>query len=81
MNEPVAICNSGPPRLICDARLHLERAIGHEVYLRCNTLAPHNGLHHDPYYNVYWREDSVRMKGGWKDGKRPAWMKEEDQYE
>ena len=79
-----AMCNMGPPKHICEARLHLDRAIGREVYLRCNALAPHNGLHHDTHYEVYWREDSARMariQGGWKDGKRPAWMREEDQYE
>jgi len=55
-----AMCNTGPPKQICEARQHLERAIGREVYLRCNTLAPHNGLHHDAYYGIYWREDLGR---------------------
>jgi len=76
-----AMCNQGLARTMCSTTQWIEGSSG-TVVLTCNLLSPHNGSHHDQDAGVYWREDSVRMKkGGWKDGKRPAWMKEEDQYE
>lgn len=69
-----AMCNRGPDRQRCKARHMLEKQMG--CYLTCELLNPHNGPHHDTYYRVYWREDLARS--GWKDGKRPNWMRREN---